>query len=411
MDKLEFRSPLEGIRIIELSDHRGEFAGRLLANLGAQVIKIEPPEGSPSRQIGPFYQDDATSDNSIYWWQYNIGKQSVTLDYKTPEGLALLNKLTGTADVVIESLGPGGLEQTFGGWKTLHERQPGLIVLSLSNFGLDGPWANYRGSDLIFLALGGQMMTAGYPPGDDGTYDTPPIAPQMHQSEHIAGCIGTMDVLAALSWRDKTGRGQHIDLSMHAAANACTENHLSWYIIGKMISARRPQFPELYTGDGKMMQVQIGLFRDEWDRVVAFMDKFGMAEDLLDPKYQDPTIRRQPEVREHIDQVLQIFLATHDAEELFHTAQENGVIWAPIREPHESLDDVQFAGRDNFKAVDHQELGRSISYPHSPWVSEQLPWRTGPRAPQVGEHNDHVYRQTLGLNAAELDALKANGTV
>jgi len=155
----------------------------------------------------------------------------------------------------------------------------------------------------------------------------------------------------------------------------------------------------------------IGLFRDEWDRVAALMDKYGMAEDLLDPKYQDPTYRRQPETRAHIDLVLQAFLATHDAEEIFHIAQENGVIWAPIREPHESLDDPHIAGRGNFAQVEHPEIGRPITYPNSPWVSQQLPWRLGPRAPQVGEHNDLVYRDELGLTKAELTALKASGTV
>ena len=403
-------SPLEGIRVIELADARGEFCGRLLGNLGAQVVKVEPPGGSSSREIGPFYEDTEGPERSIYWWQYNIGKQGVTLDASKPEGLDLLGKLLDTADVLIESYGPGGLEKMGLGWEALHKRNPRLIVLSVSDFGLDGPWSDYQGSDLIALSLGGLVMTAGYPPAPDGHYDTPPIAPQMHQSWHLVGCIGTMDILAAMASRDHSGLGQRIDLSLHAAANNCTENHLSWYMIGGMISARKPQFPDLFTGDGKYMQVMLGLFRDEWARVVALYDKYDMAEDLKDPKYADPTYRRQPAVREHIDTVTQTFLATHNAEDIFHIAQANGVIWAPIREPHESFDDPHIGPRGNFTELEHPEIGRSITYAHSPWVSQQMPWRTGPRAPRVGEHNDSVYGE-LGLSADDLASLKAVGAI
>ena len=410
LDPEAVESPLKGLRVVELADQRGEFCGRLMANLGAEVIKVEPPGGSPSRRIGPFYEDTPEPERSLYWWQYNVGKRGVTLDAGRPEGVQLLGRLLDTADVLIESEGPGGLEALGLGWEDLHRRNQRLIVLSFSDFGLDGPWAQLHGSDLIFLATGGQMMVSGYPPGPDGKYDTPPIAPQMHQSAHIAGCLGTMDVLAALWHRDQSGRGQRIDLSMHAAANNCTENQLSWYIIGGMVYARRPQFPEIYTGDGKYMQVMLGMFPHEWGQVLELLDQYEMAEDLHDERYTDPRQRRLPEVREHIDQVVQTFLATQEAEEMFVTAQKKGVVWAPIREPHESLNDEHFTIRGNFTELEHPEIGRSITYPASPWVSEQLPWRTGPRAPLIGEHNDLVYSE-LGLSEQELAALKASGTI
>ena len=192
------------------------------------------------------------------------------------------------------------------------------------------------------LALGGQMMISGYPSVADGVWDTPPIAPQPHQSSHIAGCLGAMDVLAALAYREETGRGQRIDLSYHAAANNCTENNLSWYMVAGAINERGPLSPEMFGGDGKYMQVMLGLFPGEWERVVAMLDEFGMAEDLKDPRYADPTFRKQPEARRHVDEVVQAFLATQTVEDAFHAAQRHGVIWAPIREAHESLDDPHF---------------------------------------------------------------------
>ncbi|MEE9284997.1 MAG: CoA transferase, partial [Dehalococcoidia bacterium] len=136
-----------------------------------------------------------------------------------------------------------------------------------------------------------------------------------------------------------------------------------------------------------------------------------MAADLKDPRYADPLYRRQLEVRQHVDEVVQTFLATQEAEAVFLAAQRHGVIWSPIREPHESLDDEHFKGRGNFVQVEHPELGRSFTYSGSPWVSSDLPWRAGPRAPLLGEHNGVVFRDELGLSVDEMAALKANGTI
>ena len=405
LDATTIGSPLQGTRIIEVGGHRGEFCARLLANMGAEVIKVEPPEGSSGRRIGPYYEDVPETESSLFWWQYNVGKRSVTLDLGKPAGRDALSRLVEGADVLVESLGPGGLEAIGMGWDHLHQRKAGLIVLSISDFGLDGPWAQYHGADLIFLALGGQMMISGYPPLEDGSYDTPPIAPQMHQSLHIAGCLGAMDVLAALAYRDHTGRGQRIDLSLHNASNNCTENNLSWYMVAGQVTGRGPQSPEMFTGDGKYMKVMLGLFPGEWERVVELLDEFGMADDLKNPKYADPMIRKQPNVRLHVDQVVQTFLATQEAETVFHAAQRHGVIWGPIREAHESLEDEHFKVRGNFAEVEHQEIGKTFSYAGSPWVSEHLPWRTGPRAPFLGEHNNAILRDELGLTDEEIGKL------
>ena len=396
--------PLTGVRVVEIGDERGAFCGKLLAGLGADVVTVEPPDGSRGRRIGPFYQDEPSRETSLFWWHYNQGKRGVTLDIESPDGLEALRRLLEGCDVLVESLGPGGLDRIGLPWDRLHDETPGLIVLSLSDFGFDGPWAGYEGSDLVMLALGGQMMISGYPSVADGVWDTPPIAPQPHQSSHIAGCLGAMDVLAALAYREETGRGQRIDLSYHAAANNCTENNLSWYMVAGAINERGPLSPEMFGGDGKYMQVMLGLFPGEWERVVAMLDEFGMAEDLKDPRYADPTFRKQPEARQHVDEVVQAFLATQTVEDAFHAAQRHGVIWAPIREAHESLDDPHFALRGSFTKVEHPELGRSFDYPGAPWVSEGLPWRNGPRAPFLGEHNGEVLGDELGLSADEIEA-------
>lgn len=403
---------LDGIRVVEVSDARGEFLGRLLAGLGAEVIKVEPTIGSASREIGPFFMNQPGPEQSIYWWQYNIGKLGVTLDLSQEDGIGVLHGLLHDADLLIESFGPKGLENVgLGDWTSLNDRYPRLVVASVSDFGLDGPWAEYAGGDLVALALSGHMMVTGYFPKEDGSYDTPPIAMQMNQSWHVLGSIGMMDVLAALRRRDREGIAERIDMSLHGTTNNSTENHPAWYLAAGQVNPRRPMYPELPTEDGGLIQIMAGFFGVEWDRFVALLDRYGMAGDLTHPRYKDIEKRREPETAARIAKCIKDFVATQNAEEIFRTAQDAGVVWAPVRAPHDSLGDPHMEERENYIDVEHPELGRSITYPHAPWVSEELPWRTGPRAPQIGEHNILVYKEKLGMSSDEIARLRETGII
>ncbi len=403
--------PLDGVRVVELADWRGEFLGRLLANLGADVIKVEPPGGAPSRRLGPFQNDTDDPERSIFWWHFNVGKRGLTLDISNDDGRALLDRLLGTADIFVETLGVDGLADAgLGGWEAVHERWPGLVVISITDFGLDGPWASYQGGEIVSLALSGQMMTAGYPPVEEGVYDTPPMAPGMHQPVNITGCLGVMDALAALAQRDTTGLGQRVDLSVHAAVNNGSENHVSWYIGAGVIAKRKPQFPTAPAKDGTLVQVMPGLFGQEWGKLAALLDRHGMARDLTDPKYEDRAYRAVPENQAHINEVVSAFIATRNADDLFHAAQESGVVWAPIRLPHENVGDPHMTERGGFTEVDHPEAGVRVTMPHTPWVSDQLGWRTGPRAPLLGEHTEAILAE-LGETDAGIGALRRRGAV
>ncbi len=403
--------PLSGIRVIELADARAEFVGRLLANLGADVIKVESPNGASSRSIGPYKDDAKHPERSLFWWHFNIGKRSITIDLNTTEGKRLLGTLLAPTDVLIESLGVAGLAKVgLVDWPTMHQENPALVVLSVSDFGLDGPWSDYQISELVAMALGGQMMTAGYAPTGDGTYDTPPMTPQMHQPINILGCLGTMDILAALAQRDITGQGQRIDLSVHAAVNGASENHLSWYIAAGVIAKRKPQFPLHQSKDGIYVQVMPSLFGEEWGRLANFLDHYGMAGDLLEPKYTSSEHRAQPEVQAHIGNILSRFIASRDADDIFHAAQKAGVVWSPIRLPHQNIDDPHIKERGGFTEVSHPEAGVTVTMPHAPWVSDHLGWRTGPRAPLLGEHTTTVLAE-LGLSQKEISALQDENVI
>ena len=167
---------LSGVRVIELADERGEFCGKLLAGLGADVVKVEPPGGSPTRRIGPFAGDLEDPEKSLYFWHYNFGKQSLVLDLETEPGRQRLRELAAGADVVLESCSPGTLDRLGLGYEALRALDPSLILASITPFGQTGPYRDWKGSDLVHLALGGAMACSGYDPTPEGEYDTPPIA-------------------------------------------------------------------------------------------------------------------------------------------------------------------------------------------------------------------------------------------
>src|SRR4051794_3053551 len=176
---------LDGLRVIEIADERAEYTGLLLSGLGCDVVKIEPPGGNATRRIGPFLDDEPGSERSLFFWNYNRGKKSVVLDIQTQPD-RLIGLLEG-ADILLDS-SCGALNTALGlDRTTLNTRFPQLITARMTPFGDDGPWAEFKGSDLIHLALGGVMMNCGYDPNPKLEYDTPPIAPQVWHAYHIAG--------------------------------------------------------------------------------------------------------------------------------------------------------------------------------------------------------------------------------
>ena len=208
---------LAGLRVIEIADERAEYTGLLLAGLGCDVVKIEPPEGNATRRIGPFLHDEPNPERSLFFWNYNRGKKSVVLDIQSRPDT--LSRLLEGADILLDS-SCGALNTVLGlDREALNARFPHLITARMTPFGDDGPWADFKGSDLIHLALGGVMMNCGYDPNPNGVYDTPPIAPQVWHAYHIAGEQLATGIIAALIARHRTGHGQDVSVAVHEAVS------------------------------------------------------------------------------------------------------------------------------------------------------------------------------------------------
>ncbi len=209
---------MHGLRVIELCEEIGEFAGKLLADMGADVIKVEPPGGSRTRSYAPFLDDVPHPDRSLFFWHYNTSKRSVALDLDGEEGREAFRKLVAGADVLVEDRAPGWLAERGLDYDDLRGDNPGLIHCAITPFGRSGPRAGDPATDLTILAGGGPVWSCGY---DD--HSIPPVRGGGNQGYQTGCHWALISILTAVLYRDGGGDGQFIDVNLHAASNVTTE--------------------------------------------------------------------------------------------------------------------------------------------------------------------------------------------
>ncbi|MGA2519902.1 MAG: CoA transferase [Acidimicrobiales bacterium] len=390
-------APLDGVRVVELGDESAEYCGRLLAGLGADVVKAEPPGGAPSRSVGPFVDDRPGPDRSLAFWADNVGKRSVVV-HDDDEVLALV----AAADVVVHTLRASECEARRLTFTDLRAVAPGLIVCALTPFGHDGPWADYLADDLVLMALGGSMAACGYGPGADGVYDTPPLASHGDQAWRTAATYGAIAVLGALAWRQGSGQGQFLDVSAHECSASMTEWHLMTYLCSGAVHRRGPH-PTLTGSDGRQVAALNPDFLGPhvFARMLEMLEAQGVAGPLSDPAFADPA-HRAANYRE-VWRALKRLAEKHDGETLYRLGQSAGLPWGVIRSPDEVLDDRHLRARGHFVELEHPELGRTVTYPGAPFLAHASPWVTRRRPPLLDEHADEVARQWHPHGAAASD--------
>ena len=395
--------PLAGIRVIEFADEQGEYCGLTLAGLGADVVKVEPPGGSPTRRIGPFYKDKADPEGSLFFWQYNRGKRSVELDLKKKADLARFQSLLASADILLETTSKGDLDALGLSQQALAKQFPTLIHARITPFGDEGPWTDFKASDLVHLALGGVMMNCGYDPAPDGTYDLPPIAPQMWHASHIAGEQMSMAILAALMFRFRTGKGQHVSCAIHEAVAKCTEVDLMTWIMRRSPVLRQtcrharesisPHPTIAHTKDGRWVMANLGNRPDDGQKLIELMERYGIEPGIDPTKDAAPRVGRfvpgtAPDTskRDPAMEAVQRFVRAFTYENVpWREAQQAGMLWAPLRKPHENAMDPHWEVRGSVTDVEHPELGRSFRYATSKWISTATDWSPGRRAARLNE--------------------------
>ncbi len=367
---------LDGVKVVELVDEPVEYCGRLLAGLGAEVVKIEPPEGAASRHAGPYVEGrDGDLDASLDFWHFNVGKRSVVVDDDETA-----RRVCAAADVVIHTLGSSRAAARGLDHESLSAGSSGLVSCVITPFGLTGPWADYAADDLVLMALGGSMAVCGY-----GT-DDPPLACWGDQAWLTAATYGAIAVLAALDFRARTGQGQLIDVSAHQASASMTEWHVMTYLCTGSPMARF-RHPTVTARDGKQVAALIPDFLGPhvFTHFLAMLEADGVAGPLADPAFEDP--RHRARGYGELMAATQRLADRHDGEELFRLGQEAGLPWGVIRTPDETLDDRHLRARGHFVEID------GVTHVGAPIVANGSPFRFDRPPPRLGEHTREVLDQ------------------
>jgi crotonobetainyl-CoA:carnitine CoA-transferase CaiB-like acyl-CoA transferase len=395
---------LAGLRVLDLSTYRAQLAGRLLADMGADVIKIEAPGGDPARTIGPFVNDEPHRDRSLFFWFYNLNKRSLTLDLTRPRGVELFRQLATSADIVIESFNPGHLASMNLGWDDLRQLNPALILLSVAPFGQTGPYRDFAADDTVLTALSGMLYVNGFP-------GHAPVRPLGLQAYHSASYYGAIAALSALFARDKSGAGAWIDLSMQEATASAVEHVAGSYFENHLSEPRRGTlhwsrfFRVGKCRDGYIMHCTLG----DWTSLIEWVKSDGKAADLTEPEYEQVLHRFLK--AEHLFDILDEWVKDYGRDELLERAQLLRQPYAIVRRPEALFDDEQLSARGFFAEVEHPELGRSFRYPGAPYLFNATPWRVYRRPPLTAEHSAAILRDELGIDSAEIAVLASEGVI
>ncbi len=397
---------LDGIRVVELSHERCAFAGKLLADMGADVVVVEPPAGSPLRGWGPFVDDAPDPERSLAWWHYNTSKRGIVLDLEDEAGRERLRRLVARADLVLEAEDPGRLAAS--GLDHADLAHPALIWVSVTPFGRAGPGRADLTTDLTVLAAGGPVWSCGY---DD--HALPPVRGLGFQGYNTACHYAVMSALTALVARGVSGEGQFVDVSMHAAANVTTEMASYNYLVQGTTVQRQtgrhaletPSLPsQVRCADGRYVNTGVPPRQPrEYAGLLAWLEELGVAADFPEAVFLEMGAKRDFVDLSKIgqdDEVTAIFGAGREAlnfvasrlsaYDFFVGAQRAGLPVGVIYAPEEAFEDPHFVARGFPTPVEHPEIGRTVRYPGAPYRFEKTPWRIRRRAPRLGEHTDEV---------------------
>lgn len=399
---------LEGIVVLDIAGPLCGYCGKMFADLGATVILIEPAEGAASRHRGPFNKHNQGADSSLLFQYLNTNKKSLVLDLDTAEGQNALKKLAANANLIIESEGPGRMQSRGLGYEQLKEASPSLVMLSLSAFGQDGPYAHWQGSDLIAMAMGGMLYLAGYK-------DTAPMVAYGEQGVGAANLFGAVAALAAVLRAELFGQGQHIDLSMQQSAVMGMENAAQFYDLQSRIRTRnageqRSAGTGVFTcKDGYIYLMAGGVGGNRfWPVTTQWLVDEGVegAHELQKPQWLDTRYLATAEAKKKFLDVFQRFASQLTKAELQQKGRDHRIPIAPINDAS-ALDSDQRKHRKYFVDVDTAD-GQNVKMPGAPYVLSETPWAITRPAPKLGQHSVEIL-DACGFNPQEINSLLQAG--
>ena len=394
---------LSGLKVLDVSHYvAGPYATRLMAAQGAEVIKVERPDGGdPARRLGPFPDDVPHPEKSALFLYLNTSKKGVTLNLKTEAGKKIFNQLAAWADVLVESFEPRVMPGLGLGYDTLAASNPSLVMTSISNFGQTGPYRDYGAREINLYALGGLMYITGEP-------DREPLQMAARLCQYGAGQNALVATLAAVWHREMTDEGQHVDVAISEYAATILENALSMYS---------------YTGSSLTRTGNRGYGRAAWGPypcedgyvgVIAGPDHLwpAMAQLMETPELADPrfaTRDGRAANADELDALMLPWLARHAKREIFEKAQYMGLAFAYVASPEDILRWEHLHERGYFAEVHHPEAG-NLKYPRGPYDAGGREWRLEP-APLLGQHNHEIFSERLGYSTQDLVRLRESDVI
>jgi crotonobetainyl-CoA:carnitine CoA-transferase CaiB-like acyl-CoA transferase len=399
---------LDGRRVLELADERGVYCGKLLADMGADVIKIEKPGGDATRSLPPFWEDRPDPDRSLFFLYTNTSKRGVTLDITRGEGKGLFRRLAEKADMVLETFPPGFLEDLGLGYEDLREQNSRLVLTSITDFGQTGPYRNFKSSEIVASALGGAMYVT-------GEEEDPPVKLAGSQAHMMASTYAAVSSMIALYSSSIRGEGQHVDISVEEAT--VSVSHIcgvgKWLDDG-IIPRRRGTglFASVPSGAYPCSDGMVYLMINRplhWQALARWINEVTGNREVLDPMFDGPSSTRQP-YRELLDIFISELTSRFTVEEIYHEGQRRHIAFTPVNGAAAVARDTHLVARDYFVNVEHPGMGR-FEYPGAPYRHSATPWRIARPAPRVGEHNQELYGVELGVPAEELRSLEEAGVI
>jgi crotonobetainyl-CoA:carnitine CoA-transferase CaiB-like acyl-CoA transferase len=377
---------LANYKVLDLADEKGRLCSKLLADMGAEVIRLQ----KPGEAVSPVYA--------------NTGKHCISLNLEIDKGQELFRRLAKNCDIVIQSFNPGYLSSLKLGFSELSQINNQLIMASITDFGMTGSYREKKSSDLVASALGGQMCVCGEP-------DKPPVKPFGLQAYSTACLFAANGILLALWGRHSSGRGQHIDISIHECVAATLDHVLVRYFYEGVLARRQGSlywnnaFRVFHCRDGYILLS----FFQHWDTLVELLDSEGLAGDLKDTKWLDESERQNNLA--HIVDVIEKWTRLHAVDELVELGQLMHFPWAKVASIPEVVDNPQLNERGFFVEVKDAGSGKHYKFPGAPVKMSQSPWQVNPQVSQAGEYNYEIYHNRLGISETEIKQLRRQGVI
>jgi crotonobetainyl-CoA:carnitine CoA-transferase CaiB-like acyl-CoA transferase len=418
MDGFAAAGMMNGCRALDLTDEKGFLCGKILADLGVDVVKVEPPGGDRSRRIGPFWHDKPDAEKSLYWFAYNSNKRGITLNLETKDGKEIFKDLVRKADFVIESFKPGHMEKLGLGYDVLSGVNKGIVLTSITPFGQTGPYSNFEASDLVAMAMSGELFLT-------GDADRPPVNIAIPQACLHAGADAGVGSMIAYYHRKRTGAGQHVDVSMQQSTAWFLAMDIPYYELAGVVMSRVGTFRSGSASgtvqrqvwpckDGYVFFFMIGGAQGAKTcrALVKWMDDVGLGNDYLREfeweKFDMATVTQ--DVIDRISNPIEDFFRTRTKKEVLEAAMARNISVCPLFNMADELNDPNLAARGYWTRIEHPELGGAIPYPKQFVRSSECRTDTRFRAPLIGEHNAEVYGE-MGLSAQQITALKEAGVI